>query len=86
MNSVKYFTQGSHRPAVGGGYNIALSEAPMTIQSVWTSPLLIGKERVKQSFLHRWIASIAASRQEKADEVVKEYLQRQAENLDRSKL
>jgi hypothetical protein len=33
-----------------------------------------------------WIASIAASRQEKADEVVKEYLQRQAENLDRSKL
>jgi hypothetical protein len=36
--------------------------------------------------LHRWIASIAASRQEKADEVVKEYLQRQAENLDRTKL
>ena len=47
----------------------------MTIQSVWTSPLLIGKERIKQSFLHRWIASIAASRQEKADEVVKEYLE-----------
>ena len=58
----------------------------MTIQSVWTSPLLIGKERIDQSFFHRWIASIAASRQEKADEVVKEYLQRQAENLDRSKL
>jgi hypothetical protein len=58
----------------------------MTIQSVWTSPLLIGKERIDWSFLHRWIASIAASRQEKADEVVKEYLQRQAENLDRSKL
>jgi hypothetical protein len=58
----------------------------MTIQSVWTSPLLIGKERIKQSLLHRWIASIAASRQKKADEVVKEYLQRRAENLDRSKL
>ena len=58
----------------------------MTIQSVWTSPLLLGKERIKQSFLHGWIASIAASRQEKADEVVKEYLQRQAENLNRSKL
>jgi hypothetical protein len=38
----------------------------MTIQSVWTSPLLIGKERIQQSFLHRWIASTAASRQEKA--------------------
>jgi hypothetical protein len=58
----------------------------MTIQSVWTSPLLIDKERVKPSLLHRWIASIGASRQEKADEVVKEYLQRQAENLNRSKL
>lgn len=58
----------------------------MTIQSVWTAPLLIGKKRIKQSLLHRWIASIAASRQEKADEVVKQYLQRQAENLDRTKL
>ena len=58
----------------------------MTIQSVWTSPLLIGKEQIKQSVLHRWIASIAASRQKKADKVVKEYLQRQAENFDRSRL
>ena len=58
----------------------------MTLQSVWTSPLLIGcKERIKQSLWHRWITSIAASRQKKADEVVKEYLQRHAENLERSK-
>jgi hypothetical protein len=58
----------------------------MTVLSDWTSPLLIGKEGIKRSIFHRWLASIAASRQEKADEVVKEYLQRQAENLDRSKL
>ena len=59
----------------------------MTIQSVWTSPLLIGKGPNRPELL----ASVdrfdrGEPAEKKADEVVKEYLQRQAENLDRSKL
>jgi phosphatidylethanolamine-binding protein (PEBP) family uncharacterized protein len=48
----------------------------MTIESLWTRSLVADKDGAKQSFWHWWFTGIAASRQKKADEVVKEYLQR----------
>jgi hypothetical protein len=72
---------GSSDFAVGGDINNpAVGEALMTIESLWTPPLVAGKDGSKQSFWHWWVTGITASRQKKADEVVKEYLQRQAEN------
>ena len=57
----------------------------MTIQSLWTGPIVAGKDGIRLSLWQRVIIAIAEGRQKKADEVVMEYLQRRAENLDRSK-
>jgi hypothetical protein len=73
-------------PAVGSGIdNPFAGEAHMTIQSLWTGPIVAGKDGIRLSLWQRVIIAIAEGRQKKADEVVMEYLQRRAENLDRSK-
>jgi hypothetical protein len=73
-------------PAVGGGiYNPFAAEAHMTIQSLWTGPIVAGKDGARLSFWRRVVTAIPEGRQKKADAVVKEYLQRRAEYQDRNK-
>jgi hypothetical protein len=73
-------------PAVGGGiHNPFAAEAHMTIQSLWTGPIVAGKDGARLSFWRRVVTAIAEGRQKKADSVVKEYLQRRAEYQDRNK-
>jgi hypothetical protein len=57
----------------------------MTIQSLWTGPIVAGKDGTRLSFWRRVVTAIAEGRQKKADAIVKEYLQRRAENQDRNK-
>ena len=57
----------------------------MTIQSLWTGPIAAGKDGTRLSFWRRVVAAIAEGRQKKAEAIVKEYLQRHAENQDRNK-
>jgi hypothetical protein len=72
-------------PAVGGGiHNPFAGEAHVTIQS-WTGRIVAGKDGIRLSFWRRVVTAIAEERQKKADEIVKEYLQRRAENQDRNK-
>jgi hypothetical protein len=56
----------------------------MTTQSSSNPPLETGEDETKWSLLRRLILAIAADRQKKADKVVREYLQRQAESPDQS--
>ena len=73
-------------PAVGGGIqNPFAGEAHMTIQSLWTGPIVAGKDATRLSFWRRVFIAIAEGRQKKADDIVKEYLERHAENQDRHK-
>jgi hypothetical protein len=73
-------------PALGGGINDPFAgEANMTFQSLWTGPLVAGKDGTRVSFWRRMVTAIAEGRQKKADELVNEYLQRRAENQDRNK-
>ena len=73
-------------PAAGGGIHDPFpAEVHMTIQSLWPGPIVAGKDGTRLSFWRRVVAAIAEGRQKKADEVVKEYLQRRAANLDRNK-
>jgi DNA-binding FadR family transcriptional regulator len=72
--------------AVGGGiHNPFAAEAHMTIQSLWTGPIVAGKDGARLSFWRRVVTAIAEGRQKKADAVVQEYLQRRAEYQDRNK-
>ena len=57
----------------------------MTIQSLWTGPIVAGKDATKLSFWRRVFIAIAEARQKKADDVVAQYLLRHAENQDRNK-
>jgi hypothetical protein len=73
-------------PAVGGGiHNTFAGEAHMTIQSLWTGPIVAGKDGTRLSFWRRVVTAIAEGRQKKADDIVSEYLQRRAENKDMNK-
>ena len=54
----------------------------MTIPSPLTPPLVDDEDEDKWSLLRRLILAIAAERQKKADEIVREYQQRQAEQQD----
>jgi hypothetical protein len=53
-------------------------------QPLLTPPLVAGEDEAKWSFLRRLILAIAADRQKKADEGAREFLQRQAENRDKT--
>jgi DNA-binding FadR family transcriptional regulator len=55
----------------------------MTIQSLWPGPIVAGKDGTRLSFWRRVVAAIAEGRQKKAEAIVKEYLQRHAENQDK---
>jgi hypothetical protein len=46
----------------------------MTIQSVWASAFVAGKDLAKVSFWHRLLIAIMDGRQRKADEFTQEYL------------
>ena len=46
----------------------------MTIQSVWASAFVAGKDIAKVSFWRRLFVSIMDGRQRKADEFAREYL------------
>ena len=54
----------------------------MTLPSLWSPPLVADEDETKWSFLRQLILAIAAERQKKADEIVREYQQRQAERQD----
>lgn len=73
-------------PAVETGiHNPFAGEAYMTIQSLWTGPIVAGKDETRLSFWRRVVTAIAEGRQKKADAIVKQYLQRRAENQDSNK-
>jgi hypothetical protein len=73
-------------PAVRGGiHDPSAGEAHVTIQSLWTGPIVAGKDGTRLSFWRRVITAIAEGRQKKADDIVNEYLQRRAKNQDRNK-
>ena len=79
----------SHQDVIARGrdgiHNPFAAEAHMTIQSLWTGPIVAGKDGARLSFWRCVVAAIAEVRQKKADAVVKEFLQRRAENQDRNK-
>jgi len=52
----------------------------MTLPSLWSPPVAADEDETKWSFLRQLILAIAAERQKKADEIVREYQQRQAES------
>ena len=54
----------------------------MTLPSLWSPPRVADEDESKWSFLRQLILAIAAERQKKADEIVREYQQRQAEQQD----
>lgn len=54
----------------------------MTLPSLWSPPVAADEDETKWSFLRQLILAIAAERQKKADEIVREYQQRQAEQQD----
>jgi hypothetical protein len=54
--------------AVGGGiHNPFAAEAHMTIQSLWTGPIVAGKDGARLSFWRRVVTAIAEGRQKKAE-------------------
>ena len=55
----------------------------MTTESGYTSPLFVAKEQTKPSFGRRLFFAIIEGRQRKADEFLKEYLERHAEDDER---
>jgi hypothetical protein len=55
----------------------------MTIESGYTSPLFVAKEQSKRSFWRHLFFAIIEGRQRKADEFLKEYLDRHAEDDER---
>ena len=52
----------------------------MTTKSGYTSPLFVAKEQTKRSFWHHLFFAIIEGRQHKANEFLKEYLERHAED------
>jgi hypothetical protein len=55
----------------------------MTTESGYTSPLFVAKEQTKRSFWRHLFFAIIEGRQRKADEFLKEYLERHAEDDER---
>jgi hypothetical protein len=55
----------------------------MTTESGYTSPLFVAEEQTKRSFWRHLFFAIIEGRQRKADEFLKEYLQRHAEDDER---
>ena len=57
----------------------------MTTESGYTSPLFVAQKQSKRSFWRYLFLAIIEGRQRKADEFLKEYLERHAEDDERGR-